>query len=935
MTAPELSQLLTDVLRGVLNRVESTDRVVREEDFWCHVGGSEPTERVQGWKLHVSATPMSSPAVLHASAQVLLRHRCEFKFAKDVGRVVELTSVASSRAQAGKFITAYPVDDAHFHRVAAALCDATVGLPGPRILSDRQYRPGSIVQYRFGAFQGVPVLTNDGLLESWLQDPDGSVVPDERNPWFSPPPWAMPVLASPSQASAGVDTARRAGGKPVLANHFEVVRALRHSARGGVYLATDTRTGSPVLIKEARAHIGSDLRGEDSRALLAYEAKVLAELSPLTPALVCVFDKDDHSFLVEEFVEGRSMSQYINAFAQARQPVPRSHAMALALVRLVDAVHHRGWVLRDLNTNNVMVKPDDRLVLIDPEHATRPGAIVSRVYTPGFAAPETLDSPTYGPAPDPAVDRFAVGAMLIHLLLGSPIRHIVDEDDAKYSTPSRIRRLLLLAHDEHPLVRQWLPLLTGLCEADPDRRWTLAQAVDFLSAAPATAPDAALAPVLAPSSSTESALQRAVADGLDHLVATMRPDSDWLWAADEFGVASDPLSVQHGASGVLAMLRRAAVLGYPAARAALPLAAGWIRKRLDHAPRVLPGLYYGGAGVAWALREAADTLDDADMAAEAEALGLRLPIHWPNPDVCHGAAGAGLAQLQLWRLSGRSDFLDRARNCAEGLLHATCYGENGAYWQVPSTFDSVLAGACQLGFAHGVAGIGAFFLASAQASGDPRYLDIANAAGQTLASTVDIHERTGSATWRTDLNKPPATSDLLFHWCSGASGIGSFLVRLAAAQPIHPLGQRYWELIHAAALSVHEARWISSPTACHGLAGNGQFLLDACAAAERSMPTYATQYRRWAEDLAQLIVARHGCLQGRMVIPDDFEMGVSAAYGTGLAGVLDFLLRLQHGGRRCWMVETGDGVLRSTHAIPRGGEDHGHQPGAVAAVAGG
>jgi serine/threonine protein kinase len=871
--------------------------------------------------------------VLHAAAQVLLHHRCEFKFAKDIGRVVSLTSIGCSRAQAGKFITAYPVDDEQFHRVAVALCDATVGMPGPRILSDRQYRPGSIVQYRFGAFQGVPVLTNDGSLEAWLQDPDGSLVADQRKPWFSPPSWAIPVAASPNQSPAAVHAARNRGGKPVLADRFEVRRALRHSARGGVYLAADTKTGYPVLIKEARAHIGSDLRGKDGRALLAYEAKVLAELSPLTPAVVCVFDKDDHSFLVEEFVEGRSMWQHITAFAQARQPVPRSQAMALALVRLVEAVHHRGWVLRDLNTNNVMVRSDDQLILIDPEHAARPGDVVSRVFTPGFAAPETLDSPTYGPAPDPATDRFAVGAMLVHLVLGSPIRHIPDEDDVRYSIPARIRRLLLLAQHEQPLARQWWPLLTGLCEADPDRRWTLAHAADFLQAHPATgAPPPSIA---MPSRSEASAIERAIEDGLDHIVSTMRPDSDWLWAADESGASSDPLSVQHGAAGVLALLERAASLGYPVASAALPVAAEWIRKRLDQAPRVLPGLYFGRAGVAWALREAADALDDVGMAAQAEELGLQLPIHWPNPDVCHGAAGAGLAQLQLWRLSGRDDFLERARHCADGLVQAASFSENGAYWQVPGGFDSVLAGACHLGFAHGVAGIGAFLLASAQASGEPRYLEMANAAGQTLASAVDIHERTGSATWRTDLHKPPTAEDLLFHWCSGASGIGSFLLRLAAAQPTPAASQRYWELIRAAALSVHEARWISSTATCHGLAGNGQFLLDAYAAAERSMPTHAGQYRQWAEDLAQLIVARHGCLQGRMVIPDDSEIGVTAAYGTGLAGVLDFLLRLQHGGRRSWMVEPGDGVLRSTYARPKGGEDHGHRTGAVAATDGG
>jgi serine/threonine protein kinase len=110
--------------------------------------------------------------------------------------------------------------------------------------------------------------------------------------------------------------------------------------------------------------------------------------------------------------------------------------------------------------------------------------VVGRIYTPGFVAPETLRLPAFGPAPDPAVDRFALGAMLVHLLLGAPPAFLPDEtdDNADGRTLSdRIRGLLALAEGEQPLIRQWWPLLTGLCESDPDRRWTLTQAADFLA----------------------------------------------------------------------------------------------------------------------------------------------------------------------------------------------------------------------------------------------------------------------------------------------------------------------------------------------------------------------------------------------------------------------------------------------------------------------
>jgi hypothetical protein len=123
---------LPDIVRAVIARLGAVDRQVREDGFWCQVTGSAQLERVQGWKLHLSATPLSAPMVLHAASQVLVAQGCQFKFAKDLDRVTELTSVRYDRAQAGKFITAYPVDEEQFHRLAAQLCDVTAGMPGPR-----------------------------------------------------------------------------------------------------------------------------------------------------------------------------------------------------------------------------------------------------------------------------------------------------------------------------------------------------------------------------------------------------------------------------------------------------------------------------------------------------------------------------------------------------------------------------------------------------------------------------------------------------------------------------------------------------------------------------------------------------------------------------------------------------------------------------------
>ncbi|MBV9823178.1 MAG: serine/threonine protein kinase, partial [Actinobacteria bacterium] len=264
----------------------------------------------------------------------------------------------------------------------------------------------------------------------------------------------------------------------------------------------------------------------------------------------------------------------------------------------------------------------------------------------------------------------------------------------------------------------------------------------------------------------------------------------------------------------------------------------------------------------------------------------------------------GLAQLRLWQLSGRPEFLDRVRECADGLADAAREPEDGLFWPIPEDFDSVLAGSWHFGFAHGVAGVGAFLLAAGQACGERRYLDLAEAAGRTLAGAADLDERTGAATWRTDRNQPAGAKDMLLHWCNGASGVGTFLVRLAAARP-EPEAERYWQLVHAAAIAVHQARWSPSPAHCHGLAGNGQFLLDAADLAGRAGRPQAAVYRGWAEDLAAVVAARAAVVGGRLVVPDETGLRLGAGYGTGLAGPLDFLLRLSHGGARSWMIEAG------------------------------
>ncbi|MFJ8627185.1 class IV lanthionine synthetase LanL [Kitasatospora sp. NPDC093550] len=947
--------------------------------FWCTARPSvSSTLPEQGWKLHVSAASVVGEQVLSAVVRVLAEDPCSFRFAAAQERLRELNSRNSERGSAGKFITVYPLDDAQFQRLAAELDRATAGLPGPVVLADRPYRPGSRVHYRYGAFALPAELGNDGEYRSVLRGPGGERAEDLRGGSYRAPGWARDPLrggvgsvpgsgsgtgsgsaavpvpgagAGPASASA---SGRRKGGV-LLAGRYAVTAAVRHGAKGGVFLGREASSGAEVVVKQARAHIEVDRAGTDARDALRHEAALLDRLSgqDLAPRALEVIEQDDSVFLVQERIAGQPLGSWVAARLRrdGRPDVDWAEAGPLshALLDLVERVHAQGLVLRDLSPGNVMVRPDGTLRLVDLELAAEAGRAAGSAGTPGYRAPE------HGPGrlsaagscvADPAADLYALGGLLFLLATGHDPLLPEDLPQAR-PVAERLGRWLALAARCGTTAGRLAPAILGLRAEAPEQRWAIARVREVLRAdaeppggaarpavvtplwhAPArrgaevgAAPPGAARPRAArseagPDTASDDAplldrplLDRLLHDGLRHLAATATPERrDRLWPVVPAGERTDPCNVQHGAAGVLAVLARAATterlpddVRERAARTART-AADWIERRVAAEPVVLPGLHFGRSGTAWALLDAARALGDAALADRAAGLTRRIPVRWPNPDVCHGAAGAGLTRLRFAadEFDG-TEFLDRAEHGARALLAAARREPYGTVWPVPEDFDSALAGITHLGFAHGVAGVGAFLLATAGATGDRALLSGAAEAGHTLAATVRWGAaRHGGATawWPRSAGDPEHIR--LAHWCSGSSGAGSFLLRLwRATGDAEALG-----LARAAGRAVLAGRWHGGASACYGLAGDGEYLLDLAEA------TGEPGFRTGAAQVAALLATRAALRDGLLVLPDETGTGCAPAYGTGTAGPLAFLLRLRHGGPRLWLDPVPPSVRR-------------------------
>ncbi|WP_141583725.1 class IV lanthionine synthetase LanL [Actinomadura sp. WMMA1423] len=927
---------LLDVLDRALTAADGPARwTTARSGMWAQVrpeGGECPA---QGWKLHVSATPASAEQVLARSLPVLLAGRSLFKFAATRDHVAAMNARNTSRGHSGKFITVYPVNDDEAVRLAAELHVATAGLPGPRILSDRPYGPGSLVHYRYGAFVEVRRITNDGFYAWVILDPDGNPVEDRRGATYTPPSWAVcpfPKDVPPAEAENGADAS---GGTEngqkiapaqngaenrkgvLIGSRFTVHEAIRHTNKGGVYRATDTRTGEAIVIKEARPHVDVDASGRDTRDRLRTEARVLGAVETLgfAPRPVELFTQSGHLFLAQEMIPGTSLRQWIAdqiGDAGWGPHVGPALEMGRRLAELMAKAHEAGLIVRDFNPSNIMVRPDGGPVMIDLELALTAEdteAEGMRVGTPGYSAPEQMA----GAAPDRTADHFALGATLCHVLTGGP-PYFLDESPPARSLSERLAEWLAARTPDLDLPESLTPLLLGLMADDPGHRWTPRRALVELArmrpgrgagggktggaggdrAGGAAAGRRGDAPRTVRTPALQRQLGLSVAGIVDQLVATMTPESaETLWPASCVHGAPDPCSLQHGAAGGLGALTRCyEVDADPRLAEAVSDAGHWILRRLDRESDRPPGLYFGTAGAAWAVLDAGLALDDGELVDGALAVAERLPEAVPSPDVTHGTAGLGFAALHLWARTGRAEFAERAVAAADALAGTVEEEDGGVDWSTPAEIESKLAGRRYYGFAHGVSGVGGFLLACAESVGGDAHRALATRVGETLLDTMIDTGR--SAMW------PANSGDIATapYWCHGSAGIGGFLGRLGRATG----ERRFRRAAEMAARAVMDNRWRATLGQCHGLSGNGDFLLDLADL------TGDERFRADAWRLAHMILANRAHRGGRMVFPDE-QGNVSATWGDGLSGVLGFLVRLQHGTPRQWTAdEATDGA---------------------------
>jgi tetratricopeptide (TPR) repeat protein len=273
--------------------------------------------------------------------------------------------------------------------------------------------------------------------------------------------------------------------QPLTLGHYRLDDAIGRGGMGEVYRAFDTKLNRPVAIKVMR-----EFRGERELSVLRFLREARAASALNHPNIVTIHDagetaSGDH-FIVQELVIGRTLRSMLDEL----MPIARVIDIGRQVARALAAAHGAGIVHRDVKPENVMVRADGYVKVLDfglarlmdppaggthSTHTNPETAPNTLLGTTPYMSPEAASASTAGP---PA-DVFALGIVLYEMAAGrrpfvaatsiGVLAAIVSEHPVPLA---RLNPSIPYAFDD---------LVQRMLEKEPERRPTAGEAAELLT----------------------------------------------------------------------------------------------------------------------------------------------------------------------------------------------------------------------------------------------------------------------------------------------------------------------------------------------------------------------------------------------------------------------------------------------------------------------
>ncbi|AZZ99940.1 class III lanthionine synthetase LanKC [Pseudoalteromonas sp. R3] len=839
----------------------------KHHSIWLSATPSYQQLPEQGFKIHVSASTEDALSIIRATLQQCIEFDTSFKVICRQDIANQMASKATGRGSSGKLITIYPRSVSIFKQLIQAIYEVTKEFNGPYILSDKRYKDSKVVYYRYGGFKLLPQQKADGSQVACIKKPDGTLIKDEREAFYKLPEWIQEPFKLTDSSDESIAP---------LNDRYEVIEALSFSNSGGVYKAKDLQTSQTVVVKEARPYVHfssvADQGAIYADQVLQNEFSVIKTLSSSRyfPTAIDWFTEWEHSFLVEEYIDGTPLRNYrgkkevtlvpfVADVASAERFQQHFIWIARETIAAVTEAHQRGVVLGDVSPNNILVDEQAKTIrFIDFEGAYHPeqNAQMQRALltTPGFSNEGFMDTgATY------KGDWFALAMALYSMIF--PALHIFS------LAPEKRWQLLHKLQNDCALNPHLTEVIQKLADGEPE------QAKSALVKLAETAN-----PQIA---NTSAHFITALPDYDQHPVANakdfaLRVNKIAAFISQGIKTNIDPhfMPIDYTAFDVHPL---ALTYGYygPAvfmAKTGHDVPAHLLEKIADFETQTsTAGLFVGYAGMALAELE----LDREVQAKRWADYALDSMSKFDAVSFAHGLAGVGYMCLKLYTRYHDAVYLEHAGSIAQQLQLRACDTEHGCYFPVAEDEET------PVGFAHGSAGVALFLLYLAKLTHNTTTLEFAKAA---LAHDIQAGlTAEGEYKW----GKTVDSKTVLPYWEHGAAGIGAVVIRFYRETG----DASYLELAQSIALSAY-SRYSVDQGQFIGVSGIVEFFIDLYQITEN------THYRQVACEISERLTLFSIDRQQGEIYPSRHSVRLSADYAFGSSGIGMMLHRLATGGHR-------------------------------------
>ncbi len=145
-----------------------------------------------------------------------------------------------------------------------------------------------------------------------------------------------------------------------IVGHYQIISALGKGGMGEVYLAEDTKLDRKVALKILPAEFAGD---QDRMNRFVREAKSASSLNH--PNIITIYEigeSEGTHYIATEFIQGETIHKRLK---QSSLEIKLALDLVIQVASGLDAAHQAGIIHRDLKPDNVMIRPDGLVKLLD------------------------------------------------------------------------------------------------------------------------------------------------------------------------------------------------------------------------------------------------------------------------------------------------------------------------------------------------------------------------------------------------------------------------------------------------------------------------------------------------------------------------------------------------------------------------------------------